>query len=91
MGCGTPAASEKFSRNEGLASVPAIFGPHNPAQPAASGDLPERQTARRQRKILTFARFAADNGGRKAAGRPLRPVAARRMIAAADRQNDPAQ
>ncbi len=91
MGCGTPAASEKFSRNEGLASVPAIFGPYNPAQPAAPRDLPERQTARRQRKILTFARFAPQDRPRQAARRPFGPVAARRMIAAADREDDPAQ
>ena len=91
MGCGTPAASEKFSRNEGLASVPAIFGPHNPAQPAASGDLPERQTTGRQGEILTFARFAAQDRGRQAARCPFGPVAARRMIAASDREDDPAQ
>jgi hypothetical protein len=62
MGSGRRAASEKCSRNQGLAHVPAMFGPDNPAQPSGFWRLPQHQLAARNREILPLAGLSAIQG-----------------------------
>ena len=85
MGSGRRAASEKCSRNQGLAHVPAMFGPDNPAQPTGFWRLSEHQLAAGNREILSLAGLSALLGaaiGRcaKPTGRPLQTLPARRMV-----------
>ncbi len=85
MGSGRRAASEKCSRNQGLAHVPAMFGPDNPAQPTGFWRLSEHQLAAGNREILSPAGLSALPGtaiGRRAKppGRPLQALPARRMV-----------
>jgi len=93
MGSGRRAASEKCSRNQGLAHVPAMFGPDNPAQPSGFWRLPQHQLAARNREILPLAGLSAIQGpanqgpvigGRaKPQSRPLQTLPARRMVSPA--------
>ena len=62
MGSGRRAASEKCSRNQGLAHVPAMFGPDNPAQPTGFWRLSEHQLAAGNREILPLAGLSALRG-----------------------------
>ena len=80
MGSGRRAASEKCSRNQGLAHVPAMFGPDNPAQPTGFWRLSEHQLAAGNREILPFAGLSAIGGRAKPPGRPLQTLPPRRMV-----------
>jgi hypothetical protein len=55
MGSGWRAASEKCSRNEGLAHVPAMFRPDNPVQLAVVRYPTKHELAAGKREILPFA------------------------------------
>ena len=95
MGSTGRAASKKSSGNQGLrpvsATSPAMLGPNNPLQPTALRHLAQQQSTCRKREILGNSGLSARHGAAKAASRPLQPVPARRVVAAADRLDDPAQ
>src|SRR5216110_1273020 len=91
MGSGQRAASKKCSWNEGLAHVPAMFGPNNPAQPRACGRLAQGQAAAGKREILPLAGLSPVNRAAKTAHRPLQAVAARRMVSPAQGLDETAE
>lgn len=90
MGCGRRVASEKCSRNQGLPSLPAIFGPDNPLKLPRAARLTQGELASRQGEILTAAGFAAIGRTGQPGERPIEALPARRMIAAAQRLHDSA-
>src|ERR1700730_17891313 len=91
MGSGRRAASEKCSRNEGLAHVPAMFGPDNPVQLAAVRHPTKHELAARKREILPLARLSALQRRATPPGRPLQPLPARRMVLPTPRLDDAAE
>ena len=91
MGSGWRAASEKCSRNEGLAHVPAMFGPDNPVQLAVVRYPTKHELAAGKREILPFARLSALQGRAKSPGRPLQTLPARRIVPPAHRLDDAAE
>src|ERR1700755_3550208 len=94
MGSGGGAASEKCSWNEGLAKVPAMFGPEHSSQSARICYLTEHQPAPGNREISALSgpsavheatiqgaaiRGAAIRDGKPPDG-PLQTLPARRMV-----------
>src|SRR5713226_311044 len=91
MGSGWRAASEKCSRNEGLAHVPAMFGPDNPVQLAAFCYPTKHELAAGKREILPLARLSAIQGRAKPPGRPLQTLPARRIVPPTHRLDNAAE
>src|SRR5258708_37673291 len=91
MGGGWRAASEKCSRNEGLAHVPAMCGPDNPVQLAVVRYPTKHELAAGKREILPFARFSPIQRRAKPPGRPLQTLPARRIVPPAHRLDDAAE
>src|SRR5580704_16319833 len=91
MGSGWRAASEKCSWNEGLAHVPAMFGPDNPVQLAAVRHPTKHELAAGKREILSLARLSALQGRAKPPDRPLQTLPARRMVPPTHRLDDAAE
>jgi hypothetical protein len=91
MGCGCRVASEKCRRNQGLAPLPAIFGPDNPQEPAVLADAPQEQSAAGEGEIgLPAGHSAIDRPGHPLQG-ALEAFPPRRMIASRDAPDHPAQ
>ena len=88
---GRRAASKKCCWDEGLAPVPAIFGPNQPAQAAAARRLAQGQSACGEGEITRFARFSAFGGACEASEGAFDPLPLGRMTAAADGLEDAAQ
>ena len=97
MGSGGGAASEKCSWNEGLAQVPAMFGPDNPAQSAGVWYLTKHQPAAGNREILALSRLSAIQGAAiqgaairdgKPPDCPLKALPARRIVPPTDRLDE---
>src|SRR5260370_22140258 len=91
MGSGWRAASEKCSRNEGLAHVPAMFGPDNPVQLTAFCYPAKHELAAGKREILPLARLSAIQGRTKPPGRSLQTLPARLIVPPTHRLDDAAE
>ena len=91
MGSGWRAASEKCSRNEGLAHVPAMFGPDNPVQLAPVRYPTKHELAAGKREILPVTRFSRIHGCAKPPGRPLQALPARRIVPPTHGLDNPAE
>jgi hypothetical protein len=57
-----------------------MFGPNNPAQPAAIGRLPQHQLAAGKREIPALAGFSTVGWPAQTMHRPLQAVAVRRVV-----------
>src|SRR5580704_10424471 len=88
MGSGCRAASEKCSRNEGLAHVPAMFGPDNPVQLTPVRYATKHELAAGKREILPLARLSAIQGSTKPPDRPRQTLPARRIVLPTDRLDE---
>src|SRR5262245_45891468 len=94
MGSGRRAASKtgkKSRRNEGLARVPAIFGPNNPAQAAVVRLLAQHKPAPGQCEILRPARFTAIRKLAQSLHRGIQTLLAWRIAATRHELDDAAQ
>ena len=68
-----------------------MLGPNNPLQAATLGDLSQDQPTCGKGEILSNSGLSSHHGATKTAGRPLQPVPPRRVIATADRLDNPTQ
>src|SRR5689334_20776434 len=92
MGRGRYAASKtgkKSRRNEGLTTVPAMFGRDNPAQPPAVRHLAQPETAPRKGEILRQPRLSAVRRLAKPPAGPGQTGVARRIVPPADGLHGP--
>ncbi len=95
MGSTGRAASKKSSRNQGLRPVSAILLPCSGrtihCRRRLCGTCRRSQPTCGKREILGNSGLSPHHRAAKTASRPLQPVPPRRVIAAADRLDNPAQ